>query len=78
MPAKQRQIYVQGADPLERLANPFLRSRGALLEGEDFRYQMPAGRGSRHRSPDLDAASSPRLELERTLVSRPKARLFSG
>ena len=44
---KQRQIYLQGADPLEQLDNPFLRSRGALLVGEDFRYQMPGGAGLR-------------------------------
>ena len=45
--AKQRQIYVQGSDPLEQLNNPFLRSRGALLVGEDFHYQAPGGAGVR-------------------------------
>ena len=29
--AKQRQIYLAGADPLEQFNNPFLRSQGALL-----------------------------------------------
>ncbi len=37
--------------PLEQLANPFLRSRGALLVGEDFHYQMPGGGGVRGIDP---------------------------
>ena len=76
---KQRQIYLQGADPLEQLANPFLRSRGALLVGEDFRYQMPGGAGVRGIDPRVSAvgAVALNLELERTLVSRQNARLFS-
>ncbi|MEP6688979.1 MAG: M1 family aminopeptidase, partial [Gemmatimonadales bacterium] len=79
LPAKQRQIYVQGADPLERLANPFLRSRGSLLEGADIRYQMPGGGGLRGIDPrvSLGGLLSLNAELERTLVSRPTARLFS-
>lgn len=79
LPAKQRQIYVQGADPLERLANPFLRSRGALLEGSDMRYQLPGGGGVRGIDPRVSTRGLVALdvELERTMVSRPKARLFS-
>jgi hypothetical protein len=77
--AKQRQIYLQGADPLERLANPFLRSRGSLLEGEDVHYQEPGGGGLRGLDPRLSTVAlvALNLELERTVVSRPKARLFS-
>ncbi len=77
--AKQRQIYVQGADPLERLGNPFLRSRGSLLEGEDVNYQQPGGAGVRGVDPRVSAPAlvGLNLELERTLMSRPKARLFS-
>ncbi|MEO6056860.1 MAG: M1 family aminopeptidase, partial [Gemmatimonadales bacterium] len=77
--AKQRQIYVQSADPLERLANPFLRSRGALLEGEDVNYQQPGGAGVRGVDPHVSAPALVGLdvELERTMVSRPRARLFS-
>ena len=77
--AKQRQIYVQGADPLERLANPFLRSRGSLLEGEDVNYQMPGGAGVRGVDPRVSTAALVGLtvELERSLVVRPRARLFS-
>jgi hypothetical protein len=79
LPVKQRQIYVQGADPLERLGNPFLRSRGSLLEGEDFRYQLPGGGGVRGIDPRVSTSGLVALsaELERTLVARPKARLFS-
>jgi hypothetical protein len=76
---KQRQIYVQGADPLERILNPFLRSRGSLLEGEDVNYQQPGGGGLRGIDPRIstEALVALDLELERTLVSRPKAKLFS-
>ena len=77
--AKQRQIYVQGADPLERLANPFLRSRGSLLEGDDMNYQQPGGGGVRGVDPRVSTTALVGLnvELERSLVTRPKARLFS-
>lgn len=77
--AKQRQIYLQGADPLRQLSNPFLRSRGALLVGDDFHYHAPGGANLR----GIDARVSTsavvglNLELEQTLVSRPAARLFS-
>jgi hypothetical protein len=76
---KQRQIYLQGADPLEQLANPFLRSRGALLVGDDFRYQVPGGGGIRGIDPRVSTASviALDLELDRTLIARPKASLFS-
>jgi hypothetical protein len=77
--AKQRQIYVQGADPLERLGNPFLRSRGSLLEGEDVNYQLPGGAGVRGIDPRVSAPAlvGVNLELERTMLARPRARLFS-
>ncbi|MGN6391535.1 MAG: M1 family aminopeptidase [Gemmatimonadales bacterium] len=79
LPAKQRQIYAQGADPLMRLANPFLRSRGSLLEGSDVRYQLPGGGGIRGIDPRVSTRALVALnaELERTMVLRPKARLFS-
>ena len=77
--AKQRQVYVQGADPLERLTNPFLRSRGSLLEGEDVNYQQPGGGGVRGVDPRVSTTAlvGLNLELERSVVLRPKARLFS-
>ena len=77
--AKQRQIYLQGADPLERLDNPFLRSRGSLLEGDDMHYQQPGGGGVRGVDPRLSTVAlvALNLELERTMLSRPRGRLFS-
>ena len=79
LPAKQRQIYLQGADPLERLGNPFLRSRGAVLEGEDVNYQLPGGGGVRGIDPRVSTRGilALNLELERTMMARPRARLFS-
>ncbi|HYC33841.1 MAG TPA: M1 family aminopeptidase, partial [Gemmatimonadales bacterium] len=76
--AKQRQIYLQGADPLAVLGNPFLRSRGALLVGDDFRYHQPGGAGVRGIDPRVSAAAAVGLsaELERTL-HRSERRLFS-
>jgi hypothetical protein len=77
--AKHRQFYVQGADPLEQLNNPFLRSRGALLVGDDFHYQAPGGAGVRgvdaRVSSDLLAGLN--LELERAVFARASAKLFN-
>jgi Peptidase family M1 domain len=75
---KQRQMYYQGADPLQQLYNPFLRSRGALLVGEDFHYHVPGGGGVRGIDQRVSAASliSLNLELERTLWERPSSKLF--
>jgi len=77
--AKQRQIYLQGADPLQQLHNPFLRSRGSLLVGEDFHYHSPGGAGVRGIDSRISAGAivALNLELDQTLVSRPHARLFS-
>jgi hypothetical protein len=76
---KQRQIYFQGADPLQQLGNPLLRSRGALLVGDDVRYHAPGGAGVRGADPRLSTASIVALdvELERTVLARPRSRLFS-
>jgi hypothetical protein len=70
---------VQGADPLERLTNPFLRSRGSLLEGEDMNYQLPGGAGVRGVDPRVSTAAlvGVNLELEHALIRRPSRRLFS-
>jgi hypothetical protein len=77
--AKQRQIYFQGADPLAQLTNPFLRSRGALLVGEDFHYHAPGGAGVRGVDSRVSAAAiaALNLEVERTLATHPEARLFN-
>ncbi|MEO8089978.1 MAG: M1 family aminopeptidase, partial [Gemmatimonadales bacterium] len=77
--AKQRQIYLQGGDPLQQLNNPFLRSRGSLLVGEDFHYHSPGGAGLRGVDQHLSAAGvvAFNLEVDQTLLARPTARLFS-
>jgi peptidase M1-like protein len=76
--AKQRQIYVQGADPLQQLYNPFLRSRGALLVGDDFHYHAPGGANVRAIDPRVSTSAivGVNLELERALATRPSARFF--
>jgi peptidase M1-like protein len=77
--AKQRQIYFQGADPLEQLYNPFLRSRGALLVGDDFHYHAPGGAGVRGIDARISTAAivALNLELERAIRTRPTAHLFN-
>ena len=77
--AKQRQIYLQGSDPFQQLYNPFLRSRGALLAGEDFHYHSPGGAGVRgmDRRASSGAVIALNLELDQTLLARPEARLFN-
>jgi hypothetical protein len=70
---------VQGADPLQQLNNPFLRSRGALLVGDDFRYHSPGGANVRGIDSRVSTAAmiALGLELERNLRSRPDAHLFN-
>jgi hypothetical protein len=77
--AKQRQIYVQGSDPLQQLYNPFLRSRGALLVREDFHYHSPGGANVRGIDARVSTSSiiGLGLELERNLRSRPNTHLFN-
>jgi hypothetical protein len=77
--AKQRQMYLQGSDPFEQLYHPFLRSRGALLVGEDFNYHSPGGAGVRgiDRQASTGAVIALNLELDQTVLARPTARLFS-
>jgi Peptidase family M1 domain len=76
--AKQRQIYFQGADPLQQLTNPFLRSRGALLVRDDVHYHAPGGAGVRGADPHLSTATvvALNLELEHTVMTRPSSGLF--
>jgi hypothetical protein len=77
--AKQRQIYLAGADPYERYSNPFLRSRGSILAGQDFYYHAPGGADVRGVDPRFSAPGAIGLsgELERTVVSRPASSLCS-
>ncbi len=72
-PLKQRQLFVAGADPYEQFANPFLRSRGALLAGSDVHYQMPGGGGLRGLAPGTSATRllAFNAEVDRSVLSRP-------
>jgi hypothetical protein len=54
-PLKQRQLFVSGADPYQQFSNPFLRSRGSLLAGEEIHYHMPGGGGVRGLAPGTSA-----------------------
>ena len=75
---KQRQVYLAGADPLQQFGNPFLRSSGALLVRPDVYYSQPGGAGLRGFDPRLSTVGVVSLngELERTLLNRPRGRLF--
>jgi hypothetical protein len=75
---KQRQLFVAGADPYEQFANPFLRSRGSLLAGEDVHYHVPGGGGVRGLAPGATATKlfAVNGELERGVLLRGRARLF--
>ncbi len=76
---KQRQIYLAGADPYEQLYNPFLRSEGALLVRPGVYYQTPGGANLRGFDPHTSSrqAYGLNLQVERTLLTRRGARLFS-
>ncbi|MGZ8391632.1 MAG: M1 family aminopeptidase, partial [Gemmatimonadales bacterium] len=77
--AKQRQIYFQGADPLQQLRNPFLRSQGSPLAATSFHYHSPGGAGVRGIDSRVSTAAivALSLELDQTVVARPSARLFN-
>ena len=76
---KQRQVYLAGADPYQQLYNPFLRSEGALLVRDGVYYHTAGGAGLRSFDGRVSARQAYALngELERTLVSRRQAALFS-
>jgi Peptidase family M1 domain len=77
--AKQRQLYLQGSDPIQQLYNPFLRSRGSILAGEDFHYHSPGGAGIRgiDRRVSTGIVGAFNVELEQNLFSRSEGRLFN-
>jgi hypothetical protein len=66
----QRQLYLAGADPVERFASPFLRSDGSLFTSPDLRYHAPGGAGVRGLEPHLAASTAlgASLEAEYALV----------
>ena len=77
--AKQRQVYLGMSDPFTQLNNPFLRSKGSLLVGDDFAYQAPGG--ANVRAADF-RVSAPALvamnaELERTVRNKRNGKLFN-
>jgi hypothetical protein len=76
--AKQRQVYLSGADPLERMNNPFLRSRGALLLRPNEYYHMTGGANLRGYDPTVSttAVVAANLDLSERLLTRDKAKLF--
>ena len=77
--AKQRQIYLAGADPYQQLYNPFLRSEGALLVRPGVYYQAPGGANLRGFDPHASSrqAYSLNAQLDYTLLTRRRVRLFS-
>jgi len=78
---RQRLIFLAGGDPYEQLDNPYLRSDGSPLAGQDFHYQTPGGAGIRGLSPLAAANQAYALngELEYAVLDRrsnQKAKLF--
>ena len=75
---RQRRVYFSGADPYHRFASPFLRSRGSILAGSDFNYQMPGGAGVRGLDPRVagSAALGATLEVEYAVSQRAPSGLF--
>ncbi len=76
---RQRRIYISGADPLQKLNNPFTRSRGALLVRPDFNYHTPGDGDVRGFSSGLSGSQvyALNLELQRPVFGRPNGHLFS-
>jgi hypothetical protein len=73
-PVRQRWFYVSGADPYERLRNPFIRSRDALLTG-DFHFHAPGGGNVRGLVPSVAVTKLAALnvEVDRAVLRRPGA-----
>ena len=71
-PVRQLRVGVAGADPYQTFANPFLRSRGALLVRPDFYYQAPGGPNLRAFRNDLGGrwAVGVNLELAQAVMRR--------
>ncbi len=73
-PVRQRWFGVAGADPYQKLRNPFLRSRNALLTG-DVHFHQPGGGNVRGLDPRLAATRilAGSVEADRALLRRPAA-----
>jgi hypothetical protein len=76
---RQRRIYLGGADPLQKLNNPFTRSRGALLVRPGFNYHTPGDGNLRGFSPAVSGSQvyAFNLELQKSVLERPSGHLFS-
>lgn len=76
---KQRQIYLSGADPVQKLNNPFTRSRGALLVRPDFNFHTPGDGDVRGFNPGISGSQvyAINLELQRPVLERPSGHLFT-
>lgn len=74
----QRRIYLAGADPYQRLDNPFLRSQGSLFVRDGVHYHAPGGAGVRGLDPSVGArqAYGLTLEAEGILLQRAGGGLF--
>ena len=75
----QRQMFVANPDPFGQLNNPFVRSVGALMVGDDMAYHAPGGgnvRGADFRvaAPGLAALNG---ELEFEARRKPRTRIFN-
>jgi hypothetical protein len=76
VPLRQRWFSLAGADPVERIRNPFVRSRGALLT-EELPFHEPGGGNVRGLSPAVGVTRvlAVNLELERSVAGSGR-RLF--
>jgi hypothetical protein len=76
----QRRVFLFAADPYETFADPFLRSRGALLADRAVHYQAAGGLGLRGLAPGASAAWGVALNAEasRRLVERPRSRVLTS
>ncbi len=77
VPVRQRWFYLAGGDPYQQLTNPLVRSRGAILTDE-VHFQTAGGGGLRGfaRNVAVTRIGAINLDLERSLVRRPSAKLF--
>jgi hypothetical protein len=74
-PVHQRWFALAGADPYERLRNPFIRSTGAIFT-EDLHFHEPGGANVRGLATDVlvTALGAANLELDRS-IARPGSAL---
>jgi hypothetical protein len=71
VPIRQRWFSLAGADPYERLRNPFVRSAGSLFT-EDIHFHQPGGADIRGLAPNVGVTrvAAVTVELDRS-IARP-------